>query len=240
MIRFDNIYKSYMLGENETVALHGASANISAGETVALVGPSGSGKSTLLNICGLLDNHYQGELAIDGKVVSRDVNAVTALRREKLGFIFQHYNLIPVMTALENVEYPLMLGTLSTAERKKKAIEMLEAVGLGDQANKCPDQLSGGQQQRIAIARALVKQPKLVIADEPTANLDTQTATLVIDLMRKLGQQSNTTFLVATHDERMTSRCDRILRLQDGLIYREETPPVKPQQPNVTIDTKGE
>ncbi|MCG7495632.1 ABC transporter ATP-binding protein [Vibrio sp. Of7-15] len=221
MIRFENIYKSYKLGETETVALHGASASISKGETVALVGPSGSGKSTLLNICGLLDNNYQGVLEIDGEKVSRDEHTITTLRREKLGFIFQHYNLIPVMTALENVEYPLMLSPLSKAERKNRALSVLESVGLKEQANKRPDQLSGGQQQRVAIARALVKNPLLVIADEPTANLDTETASLVIDLMKNLGRQSNTTFLVATHDERMTSRCDRVIRLQDGLINQD-------------------
>ncbi|PSW05232.1 ABC transporter ATP-binding protein [Photobacterium lipolyticum] len=221
MIWFEGICKTYKQGDNETCALSGVSANIETGDTVALCGPSGSGKSTLLNICGLLDNDYHGELYLDGQRVAQDTMTTTLLRREKLGFIFQNYNLIPVMTAYENVEYPLLLNNVSSKERSRMTRHILDAVGIADQAHKRPNQLSGGQQQRVAIARALVKYPRLVIADEPTANLDTQTANLVIDLMRSLGKEMQTTFLVATHDDRMTSHCDRIIRLQDGLLIDE-------------------
>ncbi|WKE64776.1 ABC transporter ATP-binding protein [Gallaecimonas kandeliae] len=216
MLSFSGLTKSYQSGDAEVQALKGVEGHIARGDTVALCGPSGSGKSTLLNLCGLLDANYSGDIFLDGQQVPRDPAALTRLRREKIGFIFQHYNLIPVMTAFENIEYPLLMLGLNKQQRYQRVARMIDAVGLAQHAKKRPGQLSGGQQQRIAIARALVKEPALVIADEPTANLDTATATLVIDLMRQLGQRSRSTFVIATHDHRMTERCDRVLELSDG------------------------
>lgn len=222
MLSFDQVVKSYRTGSTVVQALKGVSARIERGTTVALCGPSGSGKSTLLNICGLLDSEYKGQVWLDGKKVPGSHRELTGLRRQKIGFIFQRYNLIPVMTAFENIEYPLLMLGVKKAERYQRVARMIDAVGLSSFSRQRPDQLSGGQQQRIAIARALVKQPALVIADEPTANLDTQTAHLVIDLMRDLGNQLGSTFVIATHDHRMTERCDRVLDLADGLIYEEK------------------
>lgn len=218
MIRFQNIIKSYHTGGTEVNALKGVGAEIEKGATVALCGPSGSGKSTLLNICGLLDPDYQGELYLDDQLVPNTAKALTKVRREKMGFIFQRYNLIPVMTTFENIEFPLLMLDLDKKDRNTKVMAMIEAVGLTEHAHKRPDQLSGGQQQRVAIARALVKEPVLVIADEPTANLDTETAHMIINLMRDLGHKVGCTFLIATHDHRMTDSCDRVLMLSDGLI----------------------
>ncbi|MBU77546.1 MAG: lipoprotein-releasing system ATP-binding protein LolD [Pseudoalteromonadaceae bacterium] len=216
MLKFSNIVKSYRTGEVVVDALKGVSADIEKGETVALCGPSGSGKSTLLNICGLLDDNYTGDIWLAGKAVPKDKKAMTQIRREKLGFIFQRYNLIPVMSVYENIEYPLLMLNMTKRERMNKVVDIISKVGLKDHISKRPDQLSGGQQQRVAIARALVKRPEIVIADEPTANLDTPTANMVIDLMRDLGNDLGSTFIVATHDHRMTERCHRVLSLADG------------------------
>jgi len=227
MLRFAGLTKSYCNGAVQVDALKGVNGGVEAGETVALCGPSGSGKSTLLNICGLLDPDYWGELYLDGRQVTGNARALTKVRREKLGFVFQHYNLIPVMTAFENIEYPLLMLGLPKAERYRRVARVIDAVGLAFNARQRPDQLSGGQQQRIAVARALVKEPRLVIADEPTANLDTPTAHRVIDLMRDLGRELGSTFLIATHDHRMTGRCDRVLHLNDGLLSEENPTPQK-------------
>lgn len=218
MLRFDNIKKSYHTGDTCVEALKGVSANISIGEMVALCGPSGSGKSTLLNICGLLDPCYDGEIWLNDQRIAKSKAELTQIRRSQLGFIFQRYNLIPIMTVFENIEYPLLMLNIERDERIKRVVEIAHRVGLKDHLSKRPDQLSGGQQQRVAIARALIKKPKLVIADEPTANLDTATAHLVIDLMREVGVAMGSTFLVATHDHRMTERCHRILNLSDGVL----------------------
>jgi len=216
MLKFSDIFKSYKTGEVITDALKGVSAEITKGETVALCGPSGSGKSTLLNICGLLDDDYKGEIWLAGKAVPKNKKLMTQIRREKLGFIFQRYNLIPVMSVYENVEYPMLMLSMNKRERMNRVVDIINKVGLKDHISKRPDQLSGGQQQRVAIARALVKRPEIVIADEPTANLDTSTANMVIDLMRDLGSDLGCTFIVATHDHRMTNRCHRVLNLADG------------------------
>ncbi|WP_339141013.1 ABC transporter ATP-binding protein [Pseudoalteromonas galatheae] len=218
MLRFENIRKSYTTGDVTVDALKGVAAHIHAGETVSLCGPSGSGKSTLLNICGLLDERYQGEIWINDRPIPKQKSALTQIRREKLGFIFQRYNLIPVMSVFENIEYPLLMLNLNKQQRMDRVVEIVHKVGLKDHISKRPDQLSGGQQQRVAIARALVKKPELVIADEPTANLDTPTANMVMDLMRGLGNDMGTTFIIATHDHRMTDRCHRVLNLADGHI----------------------
>jgi len=221
MIQFNQISKQYQMGQQQVAALNQVSGEIKQGEMVALCGPSGSGKSTLLNILGLLDMDYQGEISLSGKAYPKDPKQAALLRRTQLGFVFQKFNLVPVMTAWENVAYPLMLNGYSTKEQKRMASELLEQVGLAEFKDHRPDNLSGGQQQRVAIARALVHKPQLVIADEPTASLDSRTAGIVIDLMKNLGHQMGTTFVVATHDSRMALHCDRSIDLVDGRINEE-------------------
>ncbi|MCG9544557.1 ABC transporter ATP-binding protein [Vibrio sp. Isolate33] len=218
MIEFKGIGKSYLTGGQSVDALKGVDGQIKRGEMVALCGPSGSGKSTLLNILGLLDMDFQGEIDIDGKAYPTEQIVAARFRRQSLGFVFQRFNLVPVMTALENVAYPLMLNQCTKQEQQTRAQEMLERVGLGDYVHHRPDNLSGGQQQRVAIARALIHNPSLVIADEPTASLDSHTANLVIDIMKELGHEMGTTFIVATHDPRMAQRCDRVIELIDGQL----------------------
>lgn len=218
MIEFKGIGKSYLTGGQSVDALKGVNGQIKRGEMVALCGPSGSGKSTLLNILGLLDMDYQGQINIDGKAYPTEQIAAARFRRQSLGFVFQRFNLVPVMTALENVAYPLMLNQCTKLEQQTRAQDMLERVGLGEYIHHRPDNLSGGQQQRVAIARALVHNPSLVIADEPTASLDSHTANLVIDIMKELGHEMGTTFIVATHDPRMAQRCDRVIELIDGQL----------------------
>ncbi|MEJ2764705.1 ABC transporter ATP-binding protein [Photobacterium sp. MCCC 1A19761] len=227
MIRFENLRKCYALGHQSVAALKGVSGVIETGEMVALCGPSGSGKSTLLNILGLLDLDYQGEMAFGENASAlspapRHPDDAARLRRCQLGFVFQKFNLVPVMTALENVAYPLHLNGMSRAAQQRQARQMLEKVGLGECLHQRPDHLSGGQQQRVAIARALVHRPSLVIADEPTASLDSQSANQVIDLMKCLGHEAGTTFVIATHDPRMAQRCDRQMNLLDGQWMQEE------------------
>ena len=219
LLTLDSVSKTYYLGKTKVTALTNVTMTVSKGEFTALQGPSGSGKSTLLNICGLLDTFDEGTFYFTGKKIHSLTNIqLTMKRREEIGFVFQNFNLIPVMTAFENVEYPLLLAGLSSRQRRERTLILLEQVGLADFVDNRPDQLSGGQRQRVAIARALVKKPPLVIADEPTANLDSDTARHVIDLMHALGQDYGTTFLFATHDDRMTRRCDRVLQLIDGVL----------------------
>ncbi|CAH6849934.1 ABC transporter ATP-binding protein [Vibrio sp. 070316B] len=218
MIEFKKIGKSYLTGGQSVDALKGVDGQIRRGEMVALCGPSGSGKSTLLNILGLLDMDYRGEINIAGKAYPTEQIAAARFRRQSLGFVFQRFNLVPVMTALENVSYPLMLNQCTKQEQQTRAQDILERVGLGEYIHHRPDNLSGGQQQRVAIARALVHSPSLVIADEPTASLDSYTANLVIDIMKELGHEMGTTFIVATHDPRMAQRCDRVIELIDGQL----------------------
>ncbi|ELV8624363.1 ABC transporter ATP-binding protein [Vibrio cidicii] len=220
MIEFSQLERHYLLGSQSVPALRGVSGHIAQGEMVALCGPSGSGKSTLLNILGMLDMDYRGEVTFQGACYPRHALQAAKMRREQLGFIFQKFNLVPVMTALENVAYPLHLNGFSKTEQTELASQMLEHVGLGEFIRHMPDNLSGGQQQRVAIARALVHKPALVIADEPTASLDSQTANKVIDIMKELGHEFGTTFIVATHDPRMASRCDRTIELVDGKIIQ--------------------
>ncbi|MDR2637606.1 MAG: ABC transporter ATP-binding protein, partial [Zoogloeaceae bacterium] len=175
--------------------------------------------STLLNICGLIDSFDEGRYFLNGEDVGAlDEKRRTRIRRQHIGFVFQNYNLIPVMSVFDNVEYPLLLLDTPASQRKARTGEILAQVGLRDLAGRLPEQLSGGQRQRVAIARALVKQPALVIADEPTANLDTHTAEQVVDLMKDLGRRFETTFLIATHDERMAARCDQARAIVDGVL----------------------
>ncbi|MBS1190152.1 MAG: transporter-like protein [Rhodocyclaceae bacterium] len=204
---------------NGVAALRDVSLSLPAGAFVAIEGPSGSGKSTLLHICGLIDRFDSGEYWLQGQnVADLDEASRTRLRRRSIGFIFQGFHLIPVLTVAENVAYALWLLGVNRQASRERVEEILEAVGLATQANQRPDQLSGGQRQRAAIARALVKGPQVVIADEPTANLDTATAQSIIELMHSLGAQSGTTFLIATHDGRMSARCDTVYRLADGVL----------------------
>lgn len=213
------VRKTYRLGAHVIPALQGVDLVVQRGELLALTGPSGSGKSTLLNLCGLIDTPDAGEIMLGGTAVQGlDEKARTLLRRDALGFVFQSFNLVPVMTVAENVDYPLFLAGVPAAERRERVAQQLAAVGLQAHAHHRPDALSGGQRQRVAIARALVKRPRLVIADEPTASLDSHTADQVLDLMRARGQAEGAAFLIATHDSRLTRRCDRVVALLDGRI----------------------
>lgn len=219
VIELRGVRKTYRLGTHTVPALQGVDLRVTAGEMVALTGPSGSGKSTILNLAGLIDAPDAGEVRLRGATVdARAEHAATLLRRDTIGFVFQGFNLIPVATVAENVDYPLFLAGLPSAERRTRVAAMLDAVGLTEHAQHRPDALSGGQRQRVAIARALVKRPALVIADEPTASLDSHTAEQMLDLMRDLGHREGASFLIATHDSRLTRRCDRVIALLDGVI----------------------
>jgi putative ABC transport system ATP-binding protein len=224
LLSMTGIRKTYRLGEHVVEALKGIELEVHRSEMLALTGPSGSGKSTLLNLAGLIDRPDAGRISFAGRDVSEmDEREAALLRRESIGFVFQSFNLVPVMTAAENVDYPLFLSGVSAKERKERVAEMLRTVGLQDHANHRPDALSGGQRQRVAIARALVKGPALVIADEPTASLDSRTAEQVLDLMRNRGREQGVAFLFASHDARLVERCDRILTLRDGYIVDTES-----------------
>lgn len=218
------IRKSYGSGEMESEVLHGLDLTLRAGEFAALIGPSGSGKSTLLNLIGLLDRPTGGQLDIDGQAtVGLDDTGLTRLRGERIGFVFQHHHLIPAFSAQENVAMPLLVARgRPDAEMFERAGRLLEQVGLGDRRHHLANRLSGGQQQRVAIARALITDPPLVLADEPTGNLDTQSADRVFDLLRDFNQRQRTTFLIVTHDPRLAARCDRIIELVDGRIVADQ------------------
>ena len=217
VIELHQVFKTYRLGEHVIPALQGVDLSVQRGELLALTGPSGSGKSTILNLCGLIDTPDAGDIVLGDQPVN-GLNEVqrTLLRRDALGFVFQSFNLVPVMTVYDNVDYPLFIAGVSAAERRERVNAQLEAVGLLEHAQHLPDALSGGQRQRVAIARALVKRPRLVIADEPTASLDSHTADQVLDLMRERGHAEGAAFVIATHDSRLTRRCDRVLALLDG------------------------
>ncbi len=211
--------KTYRLGQHVIPALQGVDLSVARGELLALTGPSGSGKSTILNLCGLIDSPDSGEVLFDGQsVAGLDEIGRTLLRRDALGFVFQNFNLVPVMTVAENVDYPLFIAGVPGPERRERVAAQLRAVGLHEHAAHRPDALSGGQRQRVAIARALVKRPRLVIADEPTASLDSHTAEAVLELMRERCHAEGAAFVIATHDSRLTQRCDRVLALLDGRL----------------------
>ncbi|AFD00435.1 ABC-type antimicrobial peptide transport system, ATPase component [Methanocella conradii HZ254] len=204
---------------NGVKALQDISFEVGEGEFVALIGRSGSGKSTLLNILGGLDQPTSGAVSINGKEVNyRDRRALISLRRNVVGFVFQQFNLISSLNALENVEYPLLFNYRSRDERKKRARALLEMVGLGDRTEHMPFQLSGGEQQRVAIARALVVNPALVLADEPTGNLDSKTSAEIYRLMRQVNEERGVTFLVVTHERELAAYCDRSIELRDGKV----------------------
>ena len=217
--RVNNATRVFKIGEVETKALRGVNLSINDGEFTALVGPSGSGKTTLLQLIGLLDKPTTGSVVINGQEATNlNRNQRADLRKNAIGFVFQFFALIPTLTAYENVEMPLLLNGTKPAERKKRVNEMLEAVGLADRAHHRPDQLSGGQQQRVAVARALATNPKLILADEPTANLDTENGKQVMDIMEKLNKETGVTFVFATHDPRVIKYAKRVVTLRDGLI----------------------
>ncbi len=219
VVKIENVARKYQIGKVETQALRGVNLSIENGEFVALVGPSGSGKTTLLQMIGCLDQPTSGSVCINGKDVTRlNRNQRADMRRGTLGFIFQFFALIPTLTAYENVEMPLLLNGHSPKERKERVMELLQAVDLADRANNRPDQLSGGQQQRVAVARALAPKPTLVLADEPTANLDTTNGQQVMDIMAKLNKETGVTFVFATHDPRVIKYARRVVTLRDGLI----------------------
>ncbi len=217
--KVENVTRIFKIGKVETQALRGVSMSIENGEFTALVGPSGSGKTTLLQLLGCLDQPTSGNVYINGKEVSKlNRNQRADIRRGSIGFIFQFFALIPTLTAYENVEMPLLMTGVGPAERKQRVTHLLEAVSLAERAHHRPDQLSGGQQQRVAIARALATNPALILADEPTANLDTPNGRQVMEIMTRLNQETGVTFVFATHDPRVIQYARRIVTLHDGLI----------------------
>ena len=220
LVEIDNISKNYQMGEVQVQALSNVSLSIDEAAFVSFVGPSGSGKTTMLNLIGCLDKPTKGKIVVDGKQVNDlDRRQSAIFRGSVFGFIFQAFNLFPVLTVHENVEYPLvMIKNEPASDRNEKVLKALEAVGMLDQQNKRPDQLSGGQKQRVAVARALVTRPKLVLADEPTANLDHKTAVNVIRLMRDMRDKFNTTFIFSTHDPGIMEEAEIIHTLEDGRL----------------------
>ena len=222
LVELSNIVKNYTLGTTTVPALRGVSLNINKGEFTAVVGASGSGKSTLLNMIGCIDEPDSGLIKIDGiDVTTLSDNEKSRLRNKKMGFIFQSFNLVPTLSVSENVELPLLINaSISPAERKSRIESAIEDVGLKQFVHHLPDQLSGGQRQRVAIARALAGNPDLVLADEPTANLDSTTSHKIIDLMIELNMKRHVTFLFSTHDEKLMERVSRIVHIQDGAITK--------------------
>ena len=220
IVTLANVGKDYPMGKLTVHALTDVSLSIGKGEFTTIAGPSGSGKTTLLNLVGCVDTPTSGTVTVDGHDIGRlSERALTTLRLEKLGFIFQSFNLIGVLDAFQNVEFPLLLrGHLPRAERRRRVADLLEKVGLSEHAWHRPNELSGGQRQRVAIARALVTSPRIVLADEPTANLDSDTGAAIIDLMRAINEAEGTTFIFSTHDARVMGHAHRVIRLRDGRV----------------------
>ncbi|HWV39749.1 MAG TPA: ABC transporter ATP-binding protein [Vulgatibacter sp.] len=220
IVEIENVVKEYPLGKLKVRALHDVNLDIRRGEFAAIAAPSGAGKTTLLNLIGCVDTPTSGVVRIDGRSTSElDDGGLTNLRLHKLGFIFQSFNLIAVLDLYQNVEFPLLLqGGLSRKERDARVREVIEKVGLGQQIRQRPNELSGGQRQRVAIARALVTRPAIVLADEPTANLDSTTGRNIIDLMREINHKEHTTFIFSTHDPDVMERADRVIKMADGRI----------------------
>jgi putative ABC transport system ATP-binding protein len=223
MIEIKDIKKSYQSGETSVQALRGVSLSIADGEFLSIAGPSGSGKTTLLNLIGCLDTADSGTITIDSLSIARQSKKELALlRRQKIGFVFQSFNLIPVLTAFENASFPLNLLALSETEIRKRTMALLDEVGLAGMEHRKPAELSGGQQQRVAIARALIKNPGLVLADEPTANLDSTTGEEILKLMEKLNRSHGITFVFSTHDRMVMEFAHRLVGLHDGLVQSDE------------------
>jgi putative ABC transport system ATP-binding protein len=221
IVSLQDVKKTYPLGKTEVQAVKGVTFDIHKGDFISIVGPSGSGKSTILNMIGCIDVPSSGRVIIAGKD-TKELNdkQLTTLRHEVLGFIFQSFNLIPVLNVYENIEFPLLLGKPSQnkAQRHAWIMDLIDAVGLGEWTHHKPNELSGGQRQRVAIARALATKPQIVLADEPTANLDSKTGEAILELMKKMNAEMDTTFVFSTHDFKIMSIADHIIRLQDGLV----------------------
>ncbi len=223
IIQATQVSKVYNPNKIPVHALNGVDLDIEEGEFTAIVGPSGSGKTTLLNIIGGLDRPTGGKVEVGGQDISElSDNQLIDFRKNNIGFVFQAYNLIPVLTAKENVEFVMLLQNRSKTERDQRTMELLHAVGLEDKIDKRPAELSGGQQQRVAVARALAPKPTFVLADEPTANLDSESTANLLDIMAKLNQEENITFVFSTHDQRVIDRARRVVRLVDGKISADE------------------
>jgi putative ABC transport system ATP-binding protein len=220
VIRIIDVKKEYTLGKTKVPALKGVNLDVSQGDFMCIIGPSGSGKTTLLNLIGCLDAPTSGEVNLFGKYNVSTLNdrQATLLRRDHIGFIFQTFNLIPVLNVFENIEFPLIIQGLPAPERKKRVMELIGDVGLHEFIKHKPDELSGGQRQRIAVARALVTDPKLVLADEPTANLDKENGHIIMEIMKKLNAEHGVTFIFSTHDQRVMEEAKRIVVLSDGVI----------------------
>jgi putative ABC transport system ATP-binding protein len=222
VIQVENLVKTYHLGKVSIPALRGISFDVAKGEFLVVMGPSGSGKTTLLNLIGAIDKPTSGKISIDDRdITTLGEGELTKLRRHKIGFIFQFYNLIPALTALENVELPMLTAGVSRKDASKRASQLLETVGLAERVGHLPDELSGGEQQRVAIARALANKPSVILADEPTGDLDTKTGIEVVQILYDTSKKENATVIVVTHDPAITEKADRILRMRDGNIIRE-------------------
>lgn len=223
ILKIEGLIKDYEDGEIVVHALNGINLSFLQGEFAAIVGPSGSGKTTLLNMIGGLDSPSKGHILIDGiDIASLSSRKMINFRLRNIGFVFQSYNLLPVLTALENVEFIMQLQGEDKLSRRKRANELLGAVGLGERVNSRPSKLSGGQQQRVAVARALASKPKFILADEPTANLDSQSAQNLLDIMERLNKEENMTFIFSTHDQRVVSKAKRVIKLEDGRVIADD------------------
>ena len=222
LIQIVNLTKTYTIDGNiETPALRGVDLAIEKGEFTAIAGPSGSGKTSLLNLIGALDKATSGSISYEGKDITQiGISQLALFRLKEIGFVFQAYNLINTLTAFENVEYVMLLQGIPLSIRRKKAQEILNRVGLGEYINRFPHQMSGGQQQRVAVARAIVAEPKVILADEPTANLDSKTAESLLDLMRQLNQEKGVTFIFSTHDKMVMDKAKRLINLHDGKVVK--------------------
>ena len=219
IIKTENLTKIYSDGKVEVVALRNVNLEILQGEFVVVAGPSGSGKTTLLNQIGGLDKTTEGRVYLEGKDITRmNKNELAELRLKKIGFIFQAYNLIPVLTVFENVELPLVLLGIPEKQRKEQVMNVLNLLGIGELANKKPNEISGGEQQRVAVARAIITKPSIVLADEPTAHLDSKTGSMLIDIMSQMNREMGITFLICSHDPQVIERAGRLIKLKDGMI----------------------
>ncbi len=219
MIELRDVVKKYKVGKHEVTALNGISLEVERGEFLIIMGPSGSGKSTLLHLIGCLDRPTSGVVLIEGRNTSElSERELTELRRDKIGFVFQQYYLIPTLTAVENVELPMVFKGVGKEKRRKRALELLEMVGVGKKAHMKPSELSGGEQQRVAIARALANDPPILLCDEPTGNLDTKSGKVVMDIIKRLNEERGVTVVLVTHDPSLAPYGDRVIRLRDGRI----------------------
>jgi putative ABC transport system ATP-binding protein len=223
IVKLDKIQKNYRQGQVEIIAVDQFSLTIAEGEFAVLSGPSGSGKTTILNIIGALDSPTSGTVLFEGLDLAKQSRTrLSLLRRDRIGFVFQSYNLIPVLTAYENAEFVLAMQDVPKQERRRRVMKVLQEVGLAEMIDRRPDELSGGQQQRVAIARAIAPEPAIVLADEPTANIDSATADSLLDLMERLNREKGITFLFSTHDQRVMDRARRVIRLQDGKLVDDQ------------------